>query len=47
LIHNASIPELTLNENHNAINCHAGLEAVALGIMHVLKEETDILSNQE
>ena len=40
VVHNVSIPELTLAKKHNAINYHIIQEAVAAGIIRVGKEDT-------
>ena len=39
VVKNASIPETTLTEKHNAINYHAVREAAAAGILRVGKED--------
>ena len=40
VVKNASLPESTLSEKHNAINCHAVCKACAAGIVRAAKEPT-------
>ena len=40
VVNNTSVTEYTLNKNHNSINYHVVLKAVAAGILHVGKEDT-------
>ena len=41
VVENLSVPELTLMKRHNAINYHVVCKAVAAGILHDGKEDSD------
>ena len=41
VVENLSVPELTLMKRHNAINYHVVCKAVAAGILHLGKEDSD------
>jgi hypothetical protein len=40
VVKNTSLPESVLTKKHNAINYHAVQEAVAAGVLEVIKEDT-------
>ena len=40
VVKNTSLPESVLTKKHNAINYHAVREAVAAGVLEVIKEDT-------
>ena len=40
VVKNTSLPKSTLSKKHNAVNCHAVREAVAMGIIKVGKEDS-------
>ena len=41
VVKNTSIPESVLTKKHNAINYHSVREAVAAGVMRIIKEDTE------